>query len=1108
MEPRAGAVLTPPVVVVVVSRDPVVDRFDALLRALADQDYPNFRVLVIDAGSREDATARVADVLPDARVLRLDDDDGYGASANRVLDFVEGAELYVFSHDDVAPEPDALSALVEVAIGYEAGIVGPKLVAWDDPNHLLQVGMASDRIGTALPFVEPGELDQAQHDGLREVFVVPGAFTLVRADLFERIGGFDESVTLLGDDVSLSWRARVAGASVLVTSDATVRHAQALAERCDRRERTRLADRHRLRALLMCTGVPRLVLVLPQAVLVTLGQVVAGLATGRAGRAADAVGAWVWNLQRIRSLLAARRHVASIRRVPDRHIAKAQVRGIIGPRLQLRRLGGEARLAASRPGAHEDDPPAWSPATAFVWVALVAVLAFGSRHLLTRGVPAIGELVPFDDDPGALLAEWASGWRTTGLGSARAAPTAVGVLGILTTLAGGATGLLRTVLTLGMIPLGIVGAHRLLRPAGSRRVQVAAAVAYAAVPLPYNALGAGRWTGLVAYAGAPWLIGRLARAMGAAPFTPGVAGAPGVGSCAPAPWSARQHVVAVGAATALVGLLVPAAPVLLGVVAVGLLLGSVLAADTAGVRRLLAVALGGLVVALALHLPTTLGLLQAPGRIGAWLGVDHRGDGLAALDLLRFDTGALGAAPLGFALVVAAVLPLLVGRSWRLTWSARAWGVAVVAWGLALAAEQGWTGVPLPPTDVLLAPAAAALALAVGLGVAALDADVAGRSSRFGFRRTVSGIAVVALVAAVVPVVAAALDGWWKAPRGDYAGVLGFVEGDLDEVPSRVLWLGDPEVLPGGPGWAWRDDVTYATSLTGLRGVRDLWSGDAAGATPRIAEALDLAVGHRTTRLGRLLGPMGVRYVAVPQRLAPSPYSDEVRPVPAEVTDALGAQLDLEEVRVDEALVLYRNTAFAPVRSLLSDDDGLDVTSVAGVQGVDLTGAFPVLIDRRGQGAAGTLPPEQTLYDATTASERWRLEVGGEVQERATAFGWANAYRTGGGGEAELSYRTSPAYRLVLAVQVGLWALALVVVLRMRFGGEPPTPSLRTRPGAERSPDAHGGRPGRLESPTVGSGAEGPGALGGPAVGPGGDAPPSEAADPELVPTTRSGRPA
>jgi GT2 family glycosyltransferase len=1106
VEPRAGAVISPPVVVVVVSRDPAADRFDALLWALADQDYPNFRVLVIDAGSRQDPAALVAEVLPDARVLRLDDDDGYGASANRVLDFVEGAELYVFSHDDVAPEPDALSALVEVAIGYEAGIVGPKLVAWDDPTRLLQVGMASDRIGTALPFVEPGELDQAQHDGLREVFVVPGAFTLVRADLFERIGGFDESVTFLGDDVSLSWRARVAGASVLVTSDATVRHAQALAERRDRRERTRLADRHRLRALLMCTGVVRLLLVLPQAVLVTLGQVVAGLATGRAGRAADAVGAWLWNLQRIRSLLAARRHVARIRRVPDRRIAKAQVRGIVGPRLQLRRLGGEARLAASRPGAAaQDDPTAWNPATAFVWVALVAVLAFGSRHLLTRHVPAIGELVRFDDDPGALLAEWASGWRTTGLGSARAAPTAVGVLGLLATLAGGATGLLRTALTLGMIPLGVVGAHRLLRPAGTRRVQVAAAVAYAAVPLPYNALGAGRWTGLVAYAGAPWLIGRLARAMGAAPFTPGLAGAPGVGPGAPAPRSARQHVVAVGAATALVGLLVPTAPLMLALVAVGLLLGSVLAADVAGVGRLLAVALGGVVVALTLHLPTTLDLVQAPDRVGAWLGVEDAGTGLAALDLVRFDTGALGAAPLGFALAVAAVLPLLVGRSWRLTWSARAWGVAVVAWGLALAAEQGWTGVPLPPTDVLLAPAAAALALAVGLGVAALDADVAGRSSPFGFRRTVSGIAVVALVAAVVPVVAASLDGWWKAPRGDYAGVVGFVESDLAEVPSRVLWLGDPEVLPGGPGWAWRDDVTYATSLTGGRGVRDLWAGDAAGATPRIAEALDLAVGHRTTRLGRLLAPMGVRYVAVPQRLAPSPYADEIRPVPGEVTDALGAQLDLEEVRVDEALLLYRNTAFAPVRSLLPDD-GLDVTSDAGAQGVDLTGAFPVLTDRRGQGAAGTLPPDQMLVDATTASERWRLEVGGDVQDRVTAFGWANAYTTGGGGDAELSYRTSPAHWLVLAVQVGLWALALVVVLRMRFGGEPPTPSLRTRPGAEGSPDTHGGRPARLVP--GGSGGGHPAGLGAPPGGPGDDAPPSEATDPELVPTGRSGGPA
>ena len=71
-------------------------------------------------------------------------------------------------------------------------------------------------------------------------------------------------------------------------------------------------------------------------------------------------------------------------------------------------------------------------------------------------------------------------------------------------------GLLRTVLTLGMIPLGALLAYRLPAPTGSRWAQIACLLVYVTVPLPYNALADGRWGALVLYAAAP-AAGRDAR---------------------------------------------------------------------------------------------------------------------------------------------------------------------------------------------------------------------------------------------------------------------------------------------------------------------------------------------------------------------------------------------------------------------------------------------------------------------------------------------------------------------------------------------------------------------------------------------------------------------
>ena len=139
--------VAPPVVAVLVAHDPG-DWFEECLRSFAEQDYPSLSVLVVDAGSAEPVTNRVAAVLPSAYVRRLETNPGVTAAANEVLDVVEGAAFHLLCHDDVALQPGCVRALVEEAYRSNAGIVGPKLVAWDDPEMLLQGGLAADRTGT------------------------------------------------------------------------------------------------------------------------------------------------------------------------------------------------------------------------------------------------------------------------------------------------------------------------------------------------------------------------------------------------------------------------------------------------------------------------------------------------------------------------------------------------------------------------------------------------------------------------------------------------------------------------------------------------------------------------------------------------------------------------------------------------------------------------------------------------------------------------------------------------------------------------------------------------------------------------------------------------
>jgi len=105
--------------------------------------------------------------------------------------------------------------MVEAAYRANAGVVTPKVVAYEDPLVLLHAGQTSDRFGVVRERVVFGEIDHGQQDLERDVFVAPGGVTLVRADLFTTLRGFDPLITLFGEDLDLCWRAQVAGARAL-----------------------------------------------------------------------------------------------------------------------------------------------------------------------------------------------------------------------------------------------------------------------------------------------------------------------------------------------------------------------------------------------------------------------------------------------------------------------------------------------------------------------------------------------------------------------------------------------------------------------------------------------------------------------------------------------------------------------------------------------------------------------------------------------------------------------------------------------------------------------------------------------------------------------------
>jgi GT2 family glycosyltransferase len=984
----------PPVVAVVVTHDPG-PWFEETLRSLTSSDYPSLAIFVLDAGSADDPTPRVAAVAPHAFVRRLPGNVGFAAAANEALESVEGATFLLLCHDDVVVEAPAIRLLVEEAYRSNAGVVGPKLVADDNPEVLLEVGLLVDRFAVPFSGIEPEELDQEQHDTVRDVFYVSSATMLVRADLFHELGGFDPATWPDGEDLDLCWRALLVGARVMVAPDARVRHRRTMGSRAERDDRdaaaSRRRSRHRVRSILKSYSLLNLAWIVPLGLAFALTEAAFYLVTARPAHARAELGAWLWNLRHGRDVTRARRSVQARRTVPDSELRPLQVRGSARVRRLLtghgsaehaiRSIGETGRSVVGRARSEMRQP-----LTVGVLAFLLLVL-IGSRAFITKHVPAVGSFLPWPG-VGTLSRAYGSAWRSVGLGSASPASPALVVMAALGTVFLGATSLAHTLVIVAALPLGAWGAARLARRFTPWPVAgFASGAAYALNPVARNDLAGGRLGPLVLYALAPFIVSSLI----------GLAGQSG---------DRRALVRSLLGLTLLVAVVTAFFPLAL---AFPLLVASsfVLAVPLVGGARIAVRALGAALIssvgAVVLLVPWSVSQLTS-GDAAAW-GMVLRPD-LGLSDVLRFHTGPAGAGYSGWGLLAAASLALVVGTGERAAWAGRAWMLALFGFAAVWLPARFATGTRVAAPEAGLVLAAIGLSLAVGIAVGAFSRDL--HTFHFGWRQLASVLGAVALALPVLGFLADTVDGSWRTPSNDWAQTLSWTSAQ-SAGGSRLLIVGDPRALPGDPLVA--HGVGYVTFDNAVLDARSLWPSKP-GPGRLIGDDLDLARRDRTTRVGHLLAPMGVRYLALVDGRGPG---DRSAPAPAALHDALEGQLDLRRLRTDGSYALYENTAWMPVRANVSAPSSALRSSEPATAGLtaELADAKPLSPQARATPGAALL---SAAYDS-----RWHARGGGRTLAHSRTFGWANGWDVGRAETVQLRFTGQLARNVELLSQALLW---------------------------------------------------------------------------------------
>lgn len=765
-----------------------------------------------------------------------------------------------------------------------------------------------------------------------------------------------------------------------------------------------------------------------QMVLLTTVELIVGLFTGRFGEALSSLRALGGLIPRTGSIVARRRAIRGQRVVHEREVLSLQDRG--SSRLNSYLRGKET---ATFVGA-DSTVRRWREASfgpLLAWFLVVLAIIVGSRSFILDGVPPVGEFLPYPDSPRDLWSSYRSSFDGRGAGATAANPTGWAMLSVVSVVSLFRMELLMTMSVVGLYLLGALGAWRLATVFPVNRARIAGMVVYVATPLVPAALGRGDWSTLAWFAALPWMVHLSRRFVGLEAADPLAAVDDLTDGVAPVGIRHRVRALAyLSLVVAATVAFVPVVVVLWPLVGLALALGTLLAGSSWRVALWFAgAAASSTALAYVLNVPWSFGW-DWDALVGA------RPDGPSGRSLL--EIASLAPTTERFAILAAALLlPLLVAvavtRAWRFTWTVRAVVIVIVFGALIVAAERDALGVALPSSSLLSVPLALGYALGAAALVGGFGSDVLGRG--FGWRQPAAVLADLAIVVGIIPATIAIGNGAWHTPGTPLPTLLA-AQFPVDAAVGdyRVLYVGDPRVLPV-PSSEYVDGVAYAIADAGPLDFTDRFARPDTDADPAVRRALDLVAEGATLRAGRLLAPLGIRYVVIPETDDVVSTDDDPLPVASGLTASFQNQLDIGSVYGPPSLEIFVNQSWFPVGAQLTGATA-EASNLAGDDALvraDLSQTAPTMagVDAGAPQASGPVEPG-VLHVGIPFDDRIELSIDGAQVSARPGFGLTTAFDLERAGTGSVTYEEDPNRGWWVASLMVLWLVLLVVAAGAR----------------------------------------------------------------------------